>query len=155
MVFVQETQHGHQGKMQSVTLTQEFTQLHKVNSVKRYGFNIGLDPFLDLKIYGIDMERVIEFLSTLNDNQVATVADQQGQKREIFLTPELVSEALKLPNEGYVLGTWLSAQDKAGVFKQPPRKVLTYVNLKHPDTELLLWLHHQHFEMGRMADTLS
>ena len=57
MVFVQETQHGHQGKMQWVTLTQEFAQLHKVNSVRRYGFNTGLDQFLDLKICGIDMER--------------------------------------------------------------------------------------------------
>ena len=81
MVFVQETQHAQQGKMQCVTLTQEFTRLHEVNSVKRYGYNVGLDRFLDLKICGIDMDRVIEFLSTLNDNDVATVTDRQGEKQ--------------------------------------------------------------------------
>ena len=56
-----------------------------------------------------------------------------------------------MPNQGYVLGTWISQKDKAGAFKQTPRKILTYADLKHPDTELLLRLHHQHFEMGRAA----
>ena len=59
--------------MQWVILTQEFTKLHKINSVKRYGYNVGLDQFLDLKICGIDMDRVIEFLSTLNNNGIATI----------------------------------------------------------------------------------
>ena len=88
------------------------------------------------------MERMIEFLSTLNENQVATIIDQQGHKKEIVQTLELVSEALKLPNKGYVLGTWQSTQDKARALKQTPRKVLTYAGLKHLDTELLLCLHH-------------
>ena len=51
MVFVQEIEHGQFNKMQWVTLTQEFTKLHEVNSVKRYGYNV-----LDLKICGIDMD---------------------------------------------------------------------------------------------------
>ena len=76
MVFVhQETQHGQQSKMQWVTLTQEFTRLHEVSSVRRYGYNFKLDRFLDLKIYGIDMDRVIKFLSTLDNNDVAIIID--------------------------------------------------------------------------------
>ena len=94
--------------MQWVTLTQEFTKVYKVNSVRRYGYNLGLDQFLDLKICGIDMDWVIEFLSTLDDNNIATITNRQGEKQQIILTPEFVSNALKLPNEGFVLGTWLS-----------------------------------------------
>ena len=56
---------------------------------------------------------------------------------------------MKLPNEGFVLGTWLSEKDKARAFKQTPRKIFTYASLKHPKTKLMLKLHHQHFEMGR------
>ena len=56
-----------------------------------------------------------------------------------------------MPNQGYVLGTWLSQKDKIEAFKQTPRKILICADLKHPDTELLLRLHHQHFEMGRAA----
>ena len=90
-------------------------------------------------------------MSTLNENDVAIVTDHQGEKRQIILTPQLVNEALKLPNEGFVLGTWQSQKDKAGAFKQTPRQLLTYANLKHQDTKLILRLYHQHFEMGRMA----
>ena len=75
------------------------------------------------------MDWVIEFLSTLNDKDVAIVTDHQGQKKQIILSPKLVSEALKLPNRGYVLGTWLSSKDKAGAFKQIPGQVLTYADL--------------------------
>ena len=99
--------------MQWVTLTQEFTRLHKVNSVRRYGYNVGLDQFLDLRIFDIDMDRVIEFLSTLNDNDIVMVTNRQGEKQQIILTSQLVSDVLKLPNEGFVLGTWLSQKDKA------------------------------------------
>ena len=113
MIFIQETQHGQQGKMQWVTLTQEFTKLHEVNSVKRYGYNVSLDGFLNLKICEINIDWVIEFLLTLDENKVATITDHQGKKKQIILTSHLVSEALKLPNEGYVLGTWLSSKDKA------------------------------------------
>ena len=74
--------------MQWVTLTQEFTRLHKVNCVRRYGYNVGLDQFLDLKICGIDMDRqVIEFLSTLDNNDIATITNCQGEKQQIILTP--------------------------------------------------------------------
>ena len=80
MVFVQKTQHGQLNKMQWVTLTQEFTQLHQINSVQRFGYNTEMDRFLDLKIYGMDMERIIEFLSSLNKEGVATVTNLQGEK---------------------------------------------------------------------------
>ena len=132
MVFVQETQHKQQGRMQWVILTQNFTKLHEVNSVRRYGYNVGLDGFLNLRICGNDMDWVIEFLSTLNENKVVTIIDHQGEKNQIILTAQLVNEALKLPNEGYVLGTWLSSKDKAREFKQTPGKLLTYADLKHP-----------------------
>ena len=39
------------------------------------------------------MDWVIEFLSTLNDNDVATITNHQWEKRQIILTFELVSEA--------------------------------------------------------------
>ena len=97
------------------------------------------------------MDRVIEFLSTLDNNDIATVTNRQGEKKQIILTPELVSDVLKLPNEGFVLGTWLSQKDEAGAFKQTPGKIFTYADLKHPGTKLMLRLHHQHFEMGRTA----
>ena len=142
MIFVQETQHGQFNKMQWVTLTQEFTQLHEVNSVRRFGYNTGMDRFLDLRICGIDMERVIEFLSTLSKEGEATVTNHQGEKITFKVTPKLVSEALKLPNEGFVLGTWLTPKDKSGAFKQTPGHNLTYKDLKHPNTELFLRLHH-------------
>ena len=150
MVFVQETQHGQLNKMQWVIVTQDFTKLHTINCVKRYGFNIGsLDGFLDLNICGINMDRVMEFLETMNEYDTTKVTNHQGEKKKIVLTPQLVSEALKLPNHGYVLGTWLSRQDKVGAFKKTLGKILTYADLKHADTKLLLRLHHQHFEMGR------
>ena len=58
-----------------VTLTQDFTKLHEVNSVQRYGYNVKLDGFVNLKLCKIDMDRVIEFLSTLNEDDVATVTN--------------------------------------------------------------------------------
>ena len=71
---------------------------------------------MDLKIYGMDMERIIEFLSLLNKEGIATVTNLQGEKISFKVTPELVSKALKLPNEGFLLGTWLTTKDKAGAF---------------------------------------
>ena len=100
--------------MQWVTLTQEFTQLHQINSVQRLGYNTEMDRFLDLKICGMDMERIIEFLSSLNKEGVATVTNHQGEKISFKVTPELVSKALKFPNKGFVLGTWLTIKDKQG-----------------------------------------
>ena len=76
-----------------------------------------MDRFLDLKICGMDMERVIEFLSTLNKEGEATLTNHQGKKITFKVTPELVSEALKLPNQGFFLGTWLTPKDKSGAFK--------------------------------------
>ena len=148
MIFVQETQHGQLNKMQWVTLTQEFTQLHEVNSVQRFGYNTRMDRFLDLRIYGMEMKRIIEFLSTLSKDGEAIVTNHQGEKITFKVTPELVSEALKLPNEGFVLETWLTPKDKSGAFKQTPGHNLTYKDLKHSDTELFLRLH---LEMGRIA----
>ena len=60
---------------------------------------------MDLKICGIDMDWVIEFLSTLDNNDVAIVTNCQGEKQQGILTSQLVSDALKVPNEGFVLGT--------------------------------------------------
>ena len=76
MIFVQETQHGQQRKMQRVTLTQDLTKLHQENSVQRYGYNVGLDQFLDLRICGIDMDRIIEFLSSMDEFDIAYVTDK-------------------------------------------------------------------------------
>ena len=77
-----------------------------------------MDRFLDLRICGMDMWRIIEFLSSLNKEGKATVTNLQGEKINFKVTPKLVSEALKLPNEGFVLGTWLTTKDKSGAFKQ-------------------------------------
>ena len=125
--------------------------MHQINSVQRIGYNSGMDRFLDLKICGMDMERIIEFLSLLNKEGIATVTNLQGEKISFKVTPELVSKALKLPNKGFVLGTWLTTKDKAGAFNQTPGHTLTYEDLKHLDMELFLRLHHQHFEIGRSA----
>ena len=73
--------------MQWVTLTQDFTKLHEVNSVKRYKYNVKLDGFLDLQICNIDMARIMEFLETFNEHDVATVTNHQGEKKQIILTP--------------------------------------------------------------------
>ena len=108
-----------------------------------------MDGFLDLKICEMDMERIIEFLSTLNKEGEAIVTDLQGEKIKIKVTLELISEALKLPNEGFIHGTWLTPKVKSRAFKQTPGHNLTYKDLKHPHTKLFLRLHHQHFEMGR------
>ena len=75
MIFVQETHHEQLNKMQWVTLTQEFTKLHEVTNVRRYGYNVRLDNFLDLKICHIDMARVMEFLKTFDKHDVATITN--------------------------------------------------------------------------------
>ena len=85
MIFVQETQHGQ--------LTQEFTQLHQINNVRRFEYSTGMDRLHDLRIYGMDMERIIEFLSSLNKEGKATVTNLQGEKISFKVTQELVSEA--------------------------------------------------------------
>ena len=108
MVFVQETQHGQLNKMHWVILTQDFTKLHIANSVKKYGFNVGLDGFLDLNICSIDMAQIMEFLETMTDANTAIVTNHQGDKTQIIITPQLVNDALKLPNQGFILGTWLN-----------------------------------------------
>ena len=73
--------------MQWVALTQDFTKLHTVNSVRRYGFNVNLDGFLDLTICRIDMDRVMELLETMNEYDTARFTNHQGEKKKIVLNP--------------------------------------------------------------------
>ena len=65
MVFLQETPHGSVEKMQWVTLTEKFINLHQEISIQRLAYNVGLDPFLSMEICGIDFDRVMEFLSNM------------------------------------------------------------------------------------------
>ena len=61
--------------MQWVILIEEFTQLHTINSVRRFGYNVGLDEFLDLDICGIDKPKIMGFSKNMDDNDTVSMTN--------------------------------------------------------------------------------
>ena len=96
------------------------------------------------------MLTVMELLETMQDFGIAQATNAKGEKAKIAINPQLVSEALRLPQQGYALGTWLTKKDKAATSKCILGQTLTYTDVQHPKVDPLLQLHKQHFKMASL-----
>ena len=112
---------------------------------------VGLDAYIKILAWGIDVQRSYELMTTINKEGVAKLINKEGQEVEVNFFDEIISEALKLPHpsKAVKLSYQLSDLERKATFLKVPGQVKTFKDLVHEDVSLLLCLYSQHFTLGK------
>lgn len=106
---------------------------------------VGLAQYFSLLPWGIDIKRAYQVISTLTDEGVAQVEDQEGTLVQVNITEALIAEALKLPRGSLSLLTRNIAEETNATFMLLGAQDYTFKDLLHKEVELALRLFTQHF----------
>ncbi|MCO5580817.1 hypothetical protein L7F22_034689 [Adiantum nelumboides] len=110
---------------------------------------VHLEQFFRLPLWGTDYMRAHELMSSIQYDGKAMLMDSDGSKVEVFITKEIVNEALQLQPETYDLIPKKKAIDNEKAILKVKDNKFKYSNLIYSELELPLRLISQHFTVQK------
>ena len=136
-------------------LPMEIRQLHRYGLIQHHGHQTGIDKFFGLKPCGIDVQKVLQMLKTMQEDGHCIVQNDQGRDVPLQINARLISEALHLSREGRDLTRWTKKHEKEFTFKLRLGQELTYGDLKDPNLEPTLRLINQYIVLAKPTASLN